>query len=366
MDESEDAGKLMNTLKFGCQAVFGQDTTKNALPTDEDIALITDRTRTEDFSEGKLKGGADEEAEGFDATKAFTGTMEFGGIDFAKIREEHGKKGLETLTSICESWKKRQRKQRITMVASNGSGYGSMVPVLAANNYDLETGERSVFQQELKGKAQQEPKKRKKKEVFVNQDFCQSCGDGGLIVLCPRCPVSLHLKCAGMKHENHFAHCSHHRRGVCNKSGSLVGGFLFPCSVCPSALCEDHLPAGARFLENCERFEDLGYTLNHGVYVHCSKNCEQYAIDEFGYKIPGVHVKEPCPLPLDMASHFGNVVDDSLDAPDDVLILTPGKKRRLAKVNCASPKKPRSTSKSIKSNVSKEEEEAYIVLGTWD
>ena len=46
----------------------------------------------------------------------------------------------------------RERKSRIKMVASEGSGYGlKYVPVLAANDYTLEEGESSVFASELGG-----------------------------------------------------------------------------------------------------------------------------------------------------------------------------------------------------------------------
>ncbi|EED91491.1 SWI/SNF related, matrix associated, actin dependent regulator of chromatin, atpase-like protein, partial [Thalassiosira pseudonana CCMP1335] len=42
------------------------------------------------------------------------------------------------------------------------------------------------------------PSKKGKGPVFINQDFCQTCGDGGELILCPRCPVSVHSKCCGM------------------------------------------------------------------------------------------------------------------------------------------------------------------------
>ncbi len=90
LDESEDADKLMSTLRFGCNAVFGQDSDKHALPTDQDIETITDRNRTEDFSDGNLKGGADSTAKDFNATTEFTATTQFGGVDFKKLREEKG------------------------------------------------------------------------------------------------------------------------------------------------------------------------------------------------------------------------------------------------------------------------------------
>ena len=50
-------GDLLATLKFGCNAVFGAGVEKqNMLPTDEEIEVITDRSRSETFSDGKLQG----------------------------------------------------------------------------------------------------------------------------------------------------------------------------------------------------------------------------------------------------------------------------------------------------------------------
>lgn len=45
-----------------------------------------------------------------------------------------------------------ESKRRIVMVSGSQSGYGkTMVPVLKSNNYELNTGERSVFDQEYAG-----------------------------------------------------------------------------------------------------------------------------------------------------------------------------------------------------------------------
>jgi len=378
-DESEDSGKLMATLKFGCNCVFGQGADKNRLPTDADIAAITDRNRTEEYSTGNLKGSADASAKDFDATKDFTETTAFGGIDFKKIRAEYeNSKKPDTIGHISDIWKKRQRKNRIKMIESKNSGYGSKaIPVLAANDYDLQSGERSVFQQELRGRPGDYAVAKKKKAgpTFDMQDHCQLCGDGGTVSLpapvvvvvyscyllshsfhlsrsmiclpgflvgCPRCPVSLHLKCAGLTHEKQFQCCSHHSCVVCQKPGASVGGFMFPCNSCPNAFCEDHLPKEARFLESCERMEDLGFMFKHGVYIHCSKQCEEVAIDEFGYKPPGIKIKPPCPPELDLSSHFGGQVDDSVEAPEDYVVT--GKRSRkvvnYAQSDSKSPEEP--------------------------
>jgi len=180
-DTELDGNRLMSTLKFGCNAVFGQASEQQILPSRAEIEIITDRSRADDYSSGQLQGSSESNASDFLATKEFTKTTDFGGIDFKKIRDEYGKKKFMNMAEITNQWK-RQRKSRIFLVESKGSGYGAPVPILASNNYDLETGEQSVFDRELKGRVQLQ-KKVKKKAFLEHQDFCQECGDGGELLI---------------------------------------------------------------------------------------------------------------------------------------------------------------------------------------
>ena len=217
-------GELLATLKFGCDAVFGGDNeNQNTLPTDHDIEVITDRSRSETFSDGKLKGGVTDTASEFKADANFTSTTKLGGIDFKEVRDKHKKEQTKDapkdLGGIADTWmklQKRNRKSRIVNVKAAGSGYGATsVPVLAANNYDLESGESSVFQRELGGrKGNFGEIKRKVKQSgvdFESQDFCQVCGDGGLVLCCPRCPVCVHQQCVGVDDPKDLLSCPHHR-----------------------------------------------------------------------------------------------------------------------------------------------------------
>ena len=62
---------------------------------------------------------------------------------------------------------KREKKDRIKMVAAAGSGYGSkLVPVLAQNDYDLGKTQ-SVFERELGGRADREAFKVEKRKLLV-------------------------------------------------------------------------------------------------------------------------------------------------------------------------------------------------------
>ena len=236
VEDDDNTGNLLSTLRFGCNAVFGSGGKVHELPTKEDIELITDRTRTEDFTSGKLQGNAEQSVNTFDEKKTMVSTMEFGGIDFQQLREQHRNNGINKLGDIQQMWAKRQRKNRIKMLDGKGSGYGSAsVPVLAANNYDLLEGEKSVFDRELLGKHKKTVKKKAGKD-FENQDFCQVCGDGGTLFCCPRCPMSVHLQCVGIKRAKDLLCCTHHHCSLCSKAASAAGGLLYPCMACPNTV----------------------------------------------------------------------------------------------------------------------------------
>eukprot|EP00977_Amphora_coffeiformis_P001840 scaffold353_cov185-Amphora_coffeaeformis.AAC.68 len=342
VDEEEDSEKLLSLLRFGCNAVFGSATKVQQLPTPEEIELITDRTRTEDCSSGKLRGSTQLAANSFDTTKKLSSTTDFGGIDFAALREQHKKKAPKDMGAIHDMWRKRQRTNRIKMVNGLGSGYGSkVVPVLACNDYDLQSGEKSVFDRELAGR-HQHLKKKKEGKIEEHQDFCQICGDGGELILCPRCPIGLHFYCAGVRKAKELACCTHHHCTLCSKSASAAGGLLYPCMACSNSYCDDDLPDNAIMLDDgCERMEKLGFYIKNGVYVICSKQCENVAKQDLGWKLPA-RVDAPCPKPIDVSSFFGGQVDDSLvHQPDSVEILEGTRKRKAVDYVATAPRRSR-------------------------
>ncbi|CAB9506371.1 Probable chromatin-remodeling complex ATPase chain [Seminavis robusta] len=333
-DQQVDEKKLMETLRFGAQAVFGSAGLKMELPSKEDIEILTDRSRTESFTGGKIKGDADTNVEDFDANKKFRSTTDFGGIDFKAIRESHRRQKPKDFGAIMNTWrKKRERKNRITMVNAKGSGYGAAVPVLKSNDYDLETGEQSVFQRELGGRGGNfgnvKHKHLKAGVDFQTQDVCQSCGEGGTLLCCPRCPVAVCVDCFGGT-EKEFMCCSHHHCNECGKGTLAAGGFMFRCNCCPRAYCEDHLPEGSRMLEKCERIEELGYQIKHGIYIHCSDTCENVAVKEYGWKPPSSKTRAVCPEPLDISSFYGGQIDDCIEKPEDLVLH--GKRQRKKRV----------------------------------
>jgi SWI/SNF-related matrix-associated actin-dependent regulator of chromatin subfamily A member 5 len=315
------SSELLASLKFGSNAIFASS---NDLPTDSDIRKIIDRNRSETTSDGLLKGGVTNSANDFDKDKELTDVRTFEGVDFRKLRDANkssdkkNKRGAY-LNELKQEWKealdvngtdmgkgKRNKKSRIVNVNGIGSGYGSAsIPILALNDYDLQQGELSVWNETKKPVVRQPPKQKVRPKQFINQDFCQTCGQGGELILCPRCPVSVHSHCCGLR-PDHFQSCSHHRCSICDKTANGAGGLIYPCQSCPSAFCGDCLPSkDIRFLgTNIPRFEKLGRKSNNLYhYIHCSKQCEHVATVEFGFK--DIKAKPKCPSPIDVSYAFG-------------------------------------------------------------
>lgn len=143
---------------------------------------------------------------------------------------------------------------------------------------------------------------------------CQVCGDGGDLVCCPRCPVSVHVhtRCSGVRNANEFMCCSHHRCVKCNKNTVAAGGLLFACESCTNAYCEDCRPETSLMLGDCERFKKLGFSTKGTVYIHCSTVCTKYAKIELGWEKPS-RKKAPCPPELDVSDGFGAKVEEALE-----------------------------------------------------
>ena len=73
--------------------------------------------------------------------------------------------------------------------------------------------------------------------------------------------------------------------------------------------------------------EKLGYHIKQGVYVHCSKDCERYAMRELGFSLRK-RKRPPCPEPLDVADNFGGGVDDRIDFSASQHLIVQGKRDR--------------------------------------
>ena len=68
--------------------------------------------------------------------------------------------------------------------------------------------------------------------------------------------------------------CPHHQCGQCGRKAAAAGGLLFRCAMCPRSFCEDHLPAEAIIMGECERFLALGARHpKQGCYILCKTPC---------------------------------------------------------------------------------------------
>jgi SWI/SNF-related matrix-associated actin-dependent regulator of chromatin subfamily A member 5 len=131
------------------------------------------------------------------------------------------------------------------------------------------------------------PPKRKKRQI-QHQEFCQSCRDGGDLVLCSGCPRVFHGECAGYtKYEVEKMisfYCPQHNCCVCWRNTSACGGMLFRCRTCPDSYWHDSFCLWANCSEDClppqgdidgigsslPEFEVLGYPeTKQAYYIRC-------------------------------------------------------------------------------------------------
>ncbi|KAH8064821.1 hypothetical protein JL722_1708 [Aureococcus anophagefferens] len=249
-------GEVLSMVKFGASAIFKAG--DNAEPSDADLDAIVDRSRGADDVVGNLVGGAEDNAEAFDATEEAVDTRTLFGsrIDAAP----------KTSKDIAATWKglvaegKRDRKQRVKMVEAAGSGYGSkLVPVLASNDYGLYDGESSVFDRELGGADASAFAVQKRRVLVPGRDYahettCLNCfrdaqgkpsgkkrraaapasskaGEGPLR-RCRLCPMVVHASCAVYNNLGEDTamgtwQCPHHACVGCGRSTPARAGSCF-------------------------------------------------------------------------------------------------------------------------------------------
>lgn len=202
----------------------------------------------------------------FDPTEAPVDTRQFQGQTFDKYGTSRGKSFYNCSSNMTdidqevfkkdlaiENETKRESKQRLVTVKDD---FGHEHKIFKQNLYDLQTGEQSVFERELKNNTEfAKNAKLMKRHVqiagrdYENEDQCLKCWNPGDLVLCDRCPASFHSVCLSKEElvgRNAATWmCPHHKCSVCKRTASAAGGLLLRCSECPLAFCEDHIPPDA-------------------------------------------------------------------------------------------------------------------------
>jgi SWI/SNF-related matrix-associated actin-dependent regulator of chromatin subfamily A member 5 len=130
-----------------------------------------------------------------------------------------------------------------------------------------------------------EPKRAKRRAV-EHQDYCQSCFDGGDVVLCMGCPRVYHLSCLDndfkIKSKGMSFYCPSHQCHDCDAKTVDAGGLIYVCRWCENGFCEDCLDWDATNLlgDKLPEYEMLGYTNNGSAhYIECSHCTERWAED---------------------------------------------------------------------------------------
>lgn len=353
-DAAGNTRDLLNSLVFGSDAIFG-DTKEGlrSLPSDADILHLIDRTRhlledsTNATSSSRLLNNALKKLSTFDPTQKSFSTSTLCGVDFSALREKRMNSakrsrnlvtntdyGTSTTTSaplniddalnevnsstsakdIALQWiiskkSRASRKSRIIMINTSVNGLGkSQVAVLKSNNYNLNDGEGSIFDRELKGRIESFKTVKSSFARFENQDMCQACGHGGDLICCSRCPMSFHFSCANFHCVPDTFQCFHHRCSECTKSTSAAGGILFRCQSCPNAYCESCVPeTTTRLLYDLPRMSELGYNMDKTCYIHCSEGCEDIAKVYLGWR-EETRTQLPTPPAIDVSHAFGEKI----------------------------------------------------------
>ena len=290
--EALDRNDLYGLLRFGVDAVFSKDS--GDPPSDEELSALMDRSEDGDRRRAEMQGALKQDTQ-FSATDFVEGKAEETPISTfmmpSKIAETVGDPSLLQVkrnTSLKEIAKEFQSqilssKRNRTSTTMEIDGF----TVLKSNNYDLETGEPSVNVRESKLTQQQLQVTKRSRGQVAGRDYghsytCQGCWDGGNIVCCDLCPVSVHPECIGysMEEIGRTARwsCPHHACFECGRKSAAVGGLLFRCECCTRAYCEDHLPQDSEIIGKCKRFEALGQIHPaQACFIRCDADCQKFA-----------------------------------------------------------------------------------------
>lgn len=123
--------------------------------------------------------------------------------------------------------------------------------------------------------------KRAKKDPFHSQEHCQTCWNGGSLVLCSGCPRAYHEKCLDPRITSTATgqmYCSQHQCFDCEKKTGEAGGLIFRCRWCEKGYCEDCLDFDTATMIDytIPEFEMLHYYTDNAFFVECHACVEHW------------------------------------------------------------------------------------------
>jgi SWI/SNF-related matrix-associated actin-dependent regulator of chromatin subfamily A member 5 len=128
--------------------------------------------------------------------------------------------------------------------------------------------------------------KRAKRRAIDHQDYCQSCFDGGDVVLCMGCPRVYHFSCLDkdfkLKSQGMSFYCPQHQCHDCSAKTGDAGGLIYACRWCENGFCEDCLDWDATKLlgDKLPEYEMLGFeNKGNAHYIECSHCAERWTED---------------------------------------------------------------------------------------
>lgn len=133
--------------------------------------------------------------------------------------------------------------------------------------------------------------KREKRKAIEHQEFCQSCWDGGDVVLCVGCPRTYHQGClskeAKIRSQGMTFYCPQHECRDCGAKTVDAGGVIFRCRWCENGFCEDCLDWDEAKLvgHTLPEFELLGFgRVTQAFYIECQHCVEHWKTHPFEKK----------------------------------------------------------------------------------
>ncbi len=229
-----------------------------------------------------LRAGQKESVATFEETAPLSKLTLFQGIDYSKFKNASFK-------DIADAWAEDVRRRGPRESKSRGVLVNGQF-VLKQNMYSMEQGEPSVFAKEARrqnssasSSAVAAMMTASTRQVagrdFDHMSVCLHCWEGGELICCDFCPAAYHPSCIGIDADEVSSikwSCPQHACHECGRKAAAVGGTLFRCQMCPTAMCEEHLTlyASDNIANPCHRYVELGQ--NHpkqACFVICEKEC---------------------------------------------------------------------------------------------